>query len=318
MVPRAAAVLALLVVASCASAAEAPPFHPQLKLDSRLTSPDAKLPDVPVVRKRCRYFGEPAPVVEGDRGNNLLENFGRDLDSFSFSNTDCGLSVHKPMYLFPASWSPEYEGPDTEMIFQISLKQRVFNLPLYFGYTQKSFWAVYDGENSRPFRETDYNPEAFWRWLPENPAWNGWGFDLGIEHESNGREVPESRSWNRIYFTPFRASGRNGLALKTWFRIPEDDKKNPEDAEGDDNPDIDDFYGWAELHGYRRIGHDQALHLMLRGNPGTGRGAVQLDYTLPVGGYLFGQLYVWHGYGESLLDYNDSVTRIGIGVALAR
>ena len=34
-------------------------------------------------------------------------------------------------------------------------------------------------------------------------------------------------------------------------------------------------------------------------------------------GDLFWNVYLWHGYGESLTDYNDSVTRIGVGFALS-
>jgi outer membrane phospholipase A len=29
-------------------------------------------------------------------------------------------------------------------------------------------------------------------------------------------------------------------------------------------------------------------------------------------------LYLWQGYGEDLLNYNRSIFRIGVGVALAR
>lgn len=282
-----------------------------------LTVPPAE-PTAAASRFACRDTRETA--AEGkDRSRNPFRNFGGDSDSYSIANTACGLSAHKPMFLLPYSYSRDYEGDDTELMFQISLKQRVFNTNFYFGYSQKSHWTVYDGDRSRPFRETDFNPEVFYRWVPEYESWKGWGADVGFEHESNGREAPESRSWNRVYLTPFRARGRTGLALKISARIPEDDKKFPLDPKGDDNPDIEDFYGYTELHVQRQVGRQQAVHLMLRGHPDTGHGAVQLDYTIPSrDGYLFYQVYFWHGYGETLLDYNDSVTRIGLGFAIAR
>ncbi len=59
---------------------------------------------------------------------------------------------------------------------------------------------------------------------------------------------------------------------------------------------------------------------MLRGNPASGRGAIELVYSAPApfSGDAFMMFYVWNGYGESLIDYNRSVTRVGIGLMLAR
>ena len=72
--------------------------------------------------------------------------------------------------------------PD-EAKFQISFKRRLFEyewVPLYLGYTQKSFWQVYDGPKSRPFRENNYNPEMFLAWsgLGSEPV--HYGVQLGL------------------------------------------------------------------------------------------------------------------------------------------
>ncbi len=56
----------------------------------------------------------------------------------------------------------------------------------------------YDGGESAPFRDTNYNPEVFYR-CPETAWGSGWfGTDVGFEPESNGQRVPLSRSWNQF------------------------------------------------------------------------------------------------------------------------
>ena len=90
------------------------------------------------------------------------------------------------------------------------------------------------------------------------------GADIGAEHESNGQDVPDSRSWNRIYIAPFWAKGKNLVYLKVWYRIPEDAKKNPTDASGDDNPDIQKYLGHFELQVQRQFFDGHLAHISLR------------------------------------------------------
>ena len=57
--------------------------------------------------------------------------------------------------------------------------------------------------NSSPFRDTNFNPEMFYR-FKESPLGSGFfGADVGFEHESNGQPVSRSRSWNLLHISPF-------------------------------------------------------------------------------------------------------------------
>ncbi len=248
-----------------------------------------------------------------------------------------GFSFHKPNYALPATWSNiATHSEDSEFIFQISGKLRLFDTGLYAAYTQKSFWRILDGEDSRPFRETNYNPELFYRLLWEKNTETdskkdplAWGCDLGFEHESNGSREPTSRSWNRLYAIPFvkyknQKYGKLRADFKVWYRIPEDDKESEEDTSGDENPDINDYYGYGQLNlRYEFVGpsllNEHMVHLMGRYNTKTRNGCGQLQYSLPLFSknfFVFFQLF--SGYGESLIDYNNNITRYGVGVMLRR
>jgi phospholipase A1/A2 len=261
-----------------------------------------------------------AAATRAADGRNVFENLRRDRGAFSLVSEPQGLSYHKPIYLMPLTWSHDYAGDRTELIFQISLKQRLFNRNFFFGFTQKSFWQVYNTDDSRPFRETNYNPELFYRWKPEWSRAPRLGFDIGFDHESNGNELPDSRSWNRMIGAIYHETPTRLLHLRLWYRLPEDDDRAADDPKRDDNPDIHRYYGYGELRVQQRLrgerGHKAAL--MLRGNPGAGYGAVELRYSAPFSDWAFWTLHLWHGYGESLIDYNRSVTRVGAGFMLAR
>lgn len=236
----------------------------------------------------------------------------------AFVQAKKGLTLHKDIYVQPLSWSEPYHGEETELLFQVSAKVQLFDTDLYFGFTQKSFWQAYNQDVSSPFRETNYNPEIFFRITPQRSDFSGWGADVGIEHESNGKSPPESRSWNRLYFAPYYPAADHLFYFKFWVRIPEEDKDSPLDAEGDDNPDIIDYMGYGELN-YRLRFADQRLHVMLRGNPATGRGALAVDFSYPGDSRdLYYRIGLFSGYGESLIDYDRSITRISFGLGLLR
>ncbi len=236
---------------------------------------------------------------------------------------------HRDNYIMPFTYNaspnrePDHTGEvdtvkDAEAAFQLSVKVKRWqdvlgqDMDLWFGYTQRSFWQVYNVEESAPFRETNYEPEVLLNYRTDVDLF---GVRLrtvtfGFNHQSNGRAEPLSRSWNRLV-------GNLGLEyedfvfeLKTWYRIPESEDE-------DDNPDIDEYMGPGELwvH-YYLDGH--RFGAMWRNNCrfDDNRGALQLDWAFPLGRNLSGYIQYFTGYGESLLDYDHSVDRIGIGFVL--
>jgi len=102
---------------------------------------------------------------------------------------------------------PEYKNfQNIEAKFQVSLKAKVLQGAfwnkgdLWLGFTQQSFWQVYNGKMSRPFRETNYRPEIFVTVPMRFEALPSLDYlRAGLLHESNGQGGEKSRSWNRVY-----------------------------------------------------------------------------------------------------------------------
>lgn len=242
-----------------------------------------------------------------------------------------GIGLYRPNYLLLASYSsrpndaafqqlftaldtPDAELDSTEAQFQISFKARLWatddrRFGVWAAYTQQNQWQVYNDELSRPFRETNYQPELI---ASYNPDLSFGGFhwrllNLGYNHQSNGRADPISRSWDRLIGEIGVERGDFALLIRPWLVI---------DDGGDDNPDIEDYMGWGDITGvYKWRGH--SFTAMGRGNPSTWKGAAQLTWTSPP---LLGPLraYVsgFTGYGQSLIDYNWKQHVIGAGISL--
>ncbi len=248
------------------------------------------------------------------------------------------LRPYKPMYAMIADWTsdknelPQSPNPansateglaltSAEAKFQISLKTKVAedlvgdNGDIWLGYTQTSYWQIYNSAESRPFRESNYEPEVMGVFRTDYSllGWHGRMVGLAINHQSNGRSEPLSRSWNRV-IAQFGLERRNWMMMvRPWWRIPESSRT-------DDNPDIEDFVGRGDLLLVRKSeGHE--LSLMLRHSLRSGsrsRGAVQIDYAFPITSYLKAYAQIFSGYGASLIDYNHRQTRIGLGISLVQ
>lgn len=205
-----------------------------------------------------------------------------------------------------------------EIKFQLSFKTKLWedvlgqSLDLWFAYTQRAFWQAYEWDASSPFRETNYEPELLLAWRTRYPllGLRGRVVHLGINHQSNGQAEPLSRSWNRLVAGTLLERGPWQVWARAWLRLPE-----PEGE--DDNPDIVDYLGRGDLTVSYRSASSNTYAAQLRGNLNTGRGSLQLDWGFPLGGPLQGYLQVFHGYGESLIDYDHVGTRVGVGVVLS-
>ena len=55
---------------------------------------------------------------------------------------------------------------------------------------------------------------------------------------------------------------------------------------------------------------------MIRGNPSTQKGAVELEFIHQLDNNVNVYLQVFHGYGESIIDYNHKDTAVGMGIML--
>lgn len=247
------------------------------------------------------------------------------------------LTAHKHNFILPISYSSSInedaytrdnvilrEGLEAiEVKFQISLKTQLNENDIAFpddslslGITLDAWWQLYSSDISSPFRETNYQPEVFYLVpLLWGPFGGNTALVAGLEHQSNGQVQGLSRSWNRVYGMLIYEKGGFVGSIRPWFRLPEDPKEDPDEANGDDNPDILDFMGHGELRGsWRDSTYEYAA--MVRGNPATGKGAVRVGMTFPLFARFRGYVEFFNGYGDSLIDYNHFQRRLGLGVAL--
>ena len=210
--------------------------------------------------------------------------------------------------------------------FQLSFKYRLFDLGtgfgaerpwlsgLYFGYTQNSLWDL--SSESKAFRDTSYRPSLFWRWERADEKTFFDAVRAGVEHESNGRDGPRSRSLNSVFVRPeWHWRGKDG-------RHVEFTPKFHGYFDTDENPDIHRYRGYADWR--LRYDHDGEWITTAVARVGTsGKGSVLLDVSKrardlkfgPIGGYWHVQYFP--GYGEVILDYNvrrKSQIRIGFAI----
>lgn len=238
------------------------------------------------------------------------------------------LTAYRPNYILPVTYNskfneepfkeayPDVNGDDVEAKFQISFKAKIWDMgprtDLWFGYTQESWWQVYNDDESAPFRETNYQPEIFLTYATDLELFgaNLSRLSFGLNHQSNGRGEALSRSWNRLIAGAIFDSGNLAIAPRIWWRIPED-------KDDDDNPDTEDYYGYGDL----RLAYSwggQTLSALLRDNLqlNDNKGAVQLDWSFPLNRRFKGYVQYFYGYGESMIDYDVKTNRLGIGIML--
>lgn len=193
---------------------------------------------------------------------------------------------------------------------------------LWFGYTQQSYWQLFNRDLSRPFRSTDHEPELTYIYPTDAALPGGWRLrysGISAVHQSNGQSLPLSRSWNRVVLmTGLEKDSRYTLQARVWARLPE--------RQGDDdNPDISDLIGRAEFSGQWHVNDNHTLGMTVRHSlRNAGRGSVRLEWLYrpleaTANGVASGlriHTQLFSGYGDSLLDYNRRRTVLSVGLSL--
>lgn len=243
------------------------------------------------------------------------------------------ITPHKPNYILPLTYNNNpnnnlytEQAPDDklannldkyELKFQLSFKIPLVRQFLYeesslwFAYSQVAFWQTYNFGSSSPFRETNYEPEFIW---VNKTNFEIFGFKnsfitLALNHQSNGRSKPLSRSWNRIIAQFILERNNTILSFRPWYRLPEDEKD-------DGNPNIEKYLGYAEFSALQKY-KEHLSTIMLRNNlRSENKTTVELTYTFKFSNRFKGIAQYFNGYGESLLDYDHRVQRIGIGILI--
>ncbi|MCC7373097.1 MAG: phospholipase A [Verrucomicrobiales bacterium] len=266
-----------------------------------------------------------APVAPGTRESVVDANpvGPRELPGQSFFRRH--FAGYEPMYFV---WGPE--SPNLK--FQVSLRYKIINPDadlgrwwrwghgMHFAYTQTSLWDF--DRPSSPFYDSSYKPEVMWRHDDLFPGavtwWHQLGMQVGLQHESNGKDGEDSRGLNILYFKPTFLFGQAtnlflSVSPRAWAYL----------GEMPDNRDISDYRGhvdlaikagWAtslQMAGYFRVGDD------------FNRGSMQVDVSYPLGELLnnidvFLHAQYFNGWGESLLDYDQRTWMFRIGLSIFR
>jgi phospholipase A1 len=313
---------------AAASTARAVPRAPQAA-----PAPAAEATAAPVASERSAPGSQMVATGSLEGGQSLIAQRWELEDRYKAGTWR--FTFYRPNYILPAVWSdevndapstptqPVFNPPgsldSTEAEFQLSFKLKMWEdmfgsqSALWLGYTQKSFWQVYNEDLSRPFRETNYEPEIIWTTPTDYEIFGLKGrlLAFGLVHQSNGRSDPLSRSWNRIYAMVALENGPFVMQIKPWYRLSESDDK-------DDNPDITDYIGAAEFLFFYKWRQEYTATLRLRttfqSDPSWG--SAQLDLRFPITQDLKGYFQVFSGYGESMIDYNFRKTAVGLGVSI--
>lgn len=238
-----------------------------------------------------------------------------DMDSVErdFSNQPY-FGLYKDNYfIFGPSVGPRATKQNTNIKFQISIAQRLTSstLPwgtyLYLFYTQKCFWNVL--QESMPMTDLNFNPGiGLTKPLFVKNRYIG-KLTFIIEHESNGRDSIQSRSWNRAALAANVMVTKNLMVhAKAWVPI----------VDSSNNSDIVDYCGFCQF-GFQVLSDNKrftgGVTIVPRKHFSCNT-TVDLAYRFlkKDNQYLFLQFY--NGYGEGLLEYNKFHSQIRVGLLI--
>ena len=245
-----------------------------------------------------------------------LEGKPLDIDSVKndFENQPY-FGLYKDNYFI---FGPSLNHPDktnTNIKFQIFIAQRLTKsvLPwgtyLYLFYSQKCFWNVL--ENSMPMTDLNFNPGiGLTKPLYVKSRYIGKA-TLMLEHESNGRDSIQSRSWNKVSLAANVMIDKCLMVHgKVWLPI----------VDGENNKDILHYCGIYQA-GVQVFTPNQRFSgsVMLTKRLGkffNYNTVVELSYRFFKRDNQYFFLQYYNGYGEGLLDYNKFHNQIRVGIVI--
>lgn len=284
------------------------------KVSSQIYYEQANHSPIRAIQKQQKEIFKVLDRVDDNETQETLRQYVQSLYNFKAHNANYFLPIS---YRYDDNYG-DVNGHETRRIeseFQVSLKYdfaaNFFNLREIYSvaYTQKSFWQSYS--DSAFFRESNYNPEFFVT-FPTSEMGDGRllkGIRMGVAHQSNGRGSVNERSWNYFNTSLFFQYDILLVELKLWARLP--DVK-------DYNPELIDTMG----NGYLRVVIPYKKHLLdvkVRDNFNN-KGSTEFNYTYPMSNKddLFFYIKFFNGYGESLIDFDNHVKKVGIGFSISR
>lgn len=234
----------------------------------------------------------------------------RDYDSRPY------FGLYKDNYfIFGTAVGTRPTAENSNVKFQISVSQKLtrstlpFGTYLYLFYTQKAFWNLL--EDSMPFTDLNFNPGiGITKPLFNRDRFIG-KFSLIIEHESNGRDSIDSRSWNKISFAASIFIDRNLMVYgKTWIPI----------IDGMHNKDILKYCGIYTV-GTQFISNNRrftgSMTVTRRaGSIFSNNINVEFGYRFSKRENQFFFIQYYNGYGEGLLEYNRHHSTIRAGICI--
>jgi phospholipase A1 len=292
---------------------------------AQATSPATAMPGAPVFDSATAPpVANPDPVATDPRHSNSPARHSGFVEFLSDR-----IAPYEPIYFIAGT-----ERPNAK--FQFSLRYQLFNddgpaaqafeplKGINFAFSQTSFWDL--SAHSSPFFDNSYRPEVMLHYddiIPPDRlrVLEHIGLQAGVQHESNGQEGDNSRSVNYVYVRPLLTLGDRDDGA---FFVTLAPRFQADFGRQSHNPDLKEFRGYGDLR--LIIGQSGGLQAAFIGRIGSNwdKGSIQMDLTFPLrklsGGNidLYLNLQVFNGFGESLLDYNESDTSIRLGVSLVR
>ncbi|MBQ0121470.1 MAG: phospholipase A [Bacteroidales bacterium] len=209
--------------------------------------------------------------------------------------------------------APTRENSDVK--FQVSIAQRLtrstlpFNTYAFLFYSQKTLWNVF--ENSMPMHDLNFNPGIGLSKLLISKNRVIGKATLLVEHESNGRDSIQSRSWNKVSLSAALFLDPHFMVHgKVWIPI----------VDGENNKDILKYSGIFQT-GIQAVSTNKRwvfdlTYVKRQGWNLNGNVTINLGFRLFKKHNQFLMLHYYNGYGECMLDYNQYHNRLRVGLLI--